>query len=72
MKSISTFTLKSLQTDRETREKYEEGVPNFEVDFLDPLEASNRELEQASEQNEPDSSQELDVFISAEKHRGVS
>ena len=59
--------LKSLQTNRENREKDEEGVPNFEVDFLDLLEASKRELEQASEQNEPDSSQELDEFIFGEK-----
>ena len=35
--------LKSLQTNKENREK-DEGVPNFEVDFLDLLEASKREL----------------------------
>ena len=58
--------LKSLQTSRGNREK-DEGVPNFEDDFLDLLEASKRELEQASEHNEPDSSQELDELISDEK-----
>ena len=55
--------LKHLQTNRKNREKCED-VPNFQVDFLDLLEASKQGLKE-SEHNEPDSSQELDDFISA-------
>ena len=55
--------LKRLQTNRINQEKSGD-VLKFQVDFLDLLEAGKGE---EGEQNEPDSSQELDNFISAEK-----
>ena len=58
--------LKILYADREKRQETlqgEENLPNFHVDFVELFEGIEQELEQ----DEPDSSPELDNFFVAQK-----
>ena len=58
--------LKILYADREKRQETlqgEENLPNFQVDFVELFEGIEQELEQ----DEPDSSPELDNFFVAQK-----
>ena len=61
--------LNELRTNRENKQRPEESMPNFQIDFLELLEEGQRQIEKGEhdEQDEPGMSQELDDFISSEK-----
>ena len=61
--------LNELRTNRENHQRPEESMPNFQIDFLEPLEEGQRQIEKGEhdKQDEPGMSQELDDFISSEK-----